>query len=346
MSFGRDKKPVVLLDERELLAIPQEEWRIKGLLPTTGVVCLYGAPGSCKSFLGIDMLAALRQDGDYMGFRVRAGCKTVYAPFEGQSGVPKRVEAWRKHHGADMSVRFIVHPWNLADVLDLQDFVEGLKQWGFRDGVLLLDTLSAAFPGINENASEGMGVVIAAAKRIAYELACLVIVVHHTGKEEGRGARGWSGLKGAVDVELECRKAKKGGKHDRELELVKVKDGESGRVVPFRVMPVDLGLDADGDPRSSLVVVPATTEVHFGGELARQGLEDELIKDEQFVHDWIAQLNATNVHPSRNALESMRQAKAAHLSKERLSGTVARLISNGRVSVEGSGPKQWLRATE
>jgi hypothetical protein len=306
------------------------------------------------------MLAALRMKGTYFGFKVRAACPTIYAPFEGHGGIPKRIEAWRKHHvGNNCGIQFILHQWNLANADDLNDFVDGLKVANWRGGVLLLDTLSAAFPGIKENDSDGMGFVIAAAKHIAAELACLVIIVHHTGKDEGRGARGWSGLKGAVDVELECRKVpiERGDKYDRELELVKVKDGEDGRVIPFRVLPVDLGFDGDGDPRSSLVVVPPETkrpDVQFGGDLARPAVDVERDKDDDtFVWGWAKAKMLEGAHPSLKSLENdlaaMKTARS-NLTQARIRGAVHRLKGADRLQTmpasESPTNNSWLRAVD
>lgn len=347
-----DRQPVVLYSEDEVVRWSGDEWCIKGLLPLKGVVCLYGEPGSCKSFLGVDMLAQLNrwtpdreEPQTYFGFRIARSCEALYVPFEGQGGVPRRIEAWRKHYDRPMGVKFVMHKWNLADPLRLNEFIQGLKEQAWGTGVIMLDTLLAGFVGINENTSEGMGVAIEAANRLAYELDCLVILVHHSGKDASKGSRGHSSLRGAVDVEIECRKYIGGGKHDREFVLTKVKEGESGHVVRFRVLPVSLPPDKDGDPRSSLVVAEQTA--NSSAEVRQQG-QEALLAEELCVHDWVAQLNASDDHPqpSRRALESMRPAHVPHLSKDRLTGAINRLIDKQKIDLMGKGPKQWLRAVE
>ena len=69
--------------------------------------------------------------------------------------------------------------------------------------IVVIDTLNRVMPGGDENSSEDMGAVIAAAKLIEREFDCVVLFVHHSGKDEAKGSRGHSSLKGATDAEID-----------------------------------------------------------------------------------------------------------------------------------------------
>jgi hypothetical protein len=41
---------------------------------------------------------------------------------------------------------------------------------------------------------------------------------------------------------------------NRRLKFEKIRDGEEGRIIPYRLKPVDWGVDEDGDPVSTCFV--------------------------------------------------------------------------------------------
>jgi hypothetical protein len=80
---------------------------------------------------------------------------------------------------------------------------------------------------------------------------CLVLCVHHTGKDASRGMRGWSGLHGATDVEYEA--SRKGD--IRSARMTKMKDGEDNLGWTFKLNQVEVGRNPKTDkPVTSCVV--------------------------------------------------------------------------------------------
>jgi hypothetical protein len=77
-----------------------------------------------------------------------------------------------------------------------------------------------------------------------------VLLIHHSGKDETRGARGWSGLRAAADAELEVIRSD----DLRALTVTKQKDGEDGAEFGFRLLTVTIGVDEDLEPITSCVV--------------------------------------------------------------------------------------------
>ena len=75
----------------------------------------------------------------------------------------------------------------------------------------------------------------------------LVLIVHHTGKDASKGLRGHSSLFAALDGAIEVERSS----NSRCWSAAKVKDGEDGKQVPFKLNVIELGKDSDGDPVTS-----------------------------------------------------------------------------------------------
>lgn len=84
---------------------------------------------------------------------------------------------------------------------------------------------------------------------VSRKFNCVVVCVHHTGKNAALGMRGWSGLHGATDAEFEVS-AKNGIRY---VHIRKMKDGEDGLGWSFALKQVVVGED-DGDPVTTCVV--------------------------------------------------------------------------------------------
>lgn len=80
----------------------------------------------------------------------------------------------------------------------------------------------------------------------------LVILVHHTGKDKSRGLRGHSSLIAALDAAIEVKQ----GVLCREWALTKAKDAENIAGQFFRLEPIPLGVDDEGEPINSCVATP------------------------------------------------------------------------------------------
>jgi hypothetical protein len=127
-----------------------------------------------------------------------------------------------------------------------------MAEGGNRLGVVVIDTFSTSIPGADENSAMDMSPVLTGLQALALDFGLLVIVVTHTGKDETRGVRGWSGLLANADGLVMLDKFEQGG--PRTGTVVKVKNGEAGQRFAFSLRPVPLGADEDGDLISSCVV--------------------------------------------------------------------------------------------
>jgi hypothetical protein len=116
--------------------------------------------------------------------------------------------------------------------------------------VVVIDTFAQVTPGANENAAEDMGRALANCKALHRATKALIVLVHHVGKDESRGSRGWSGIKAAADVEITITRTET----TRKAMLSKVKDGADGIELAFKLVDVTIGMDEEGEAITSCVV--------------------------------------------------------------------------------------------
>ena len=235
----------------QLTALPPQEWRVKGLFPAAGIASIYGPSGCGKSFLALDLLAKIATGDQFYGHKTKA-CPVVYVALEGVSGITKRLQAYEKQHNIHIpdTFRVVTERLSLFNT-DVGSFSEAIKQELLEGGVIVIDTLAQSAPQADENASADMGLIILNAQHLQHLTNTLVILVHHTGKDATKGARGHSSLMAALDGAIEVKKSVTG----REWVVAKCKDDLDGVTHPFRLKQVNLGVDADGDPITSCVAL-------------------------------------------------------------------------------------------
>jgi hypothetical protein len=258
--LNRTKTPPMrfqLLSGVELSNATPMRWMVRGVLPLDGLAALYGASGSGKSFLVLD-IAAFIAGGEYEWFGRRVTqCPVTYCALEGEAGMGKRVKAWSLHHKKPVpdSLRFITQPFDILAGGDIAELTKAIQAAGGAGGLVILDTLNRAAPGADENSSVDMGNIIAAAKRIQSLVGGLVLLVHHTGKDVTRGLRGHSSLYAALDGAIEVTKSDS----RREWSVAKSKDDETGTVHAFALDVITVGLDDEGEEITSCIAVPDET---------------------------------------------------------------------------------------
>lgn len=230
---------------------PPQPWIIKGVLPQAGLAVVYGESASGKSFFCLDMVMSIAQGHAWREHKTRKG-RVVYVVAEGAGGFRNRVQAYANHHGirqADVPLGIINAAPNLIERKDAVALAKSILASGGAD-VIVVDTLAQTTPGANENSGEDMGKVLSHCREIHRVTGALILLIHHSGKDSSKGARGWSGLRAAADVEIEITR------HEalRTARVTKQKDGEDGGHWNFVLDTVTLGMDEDDDLITSCVV--------------------------------------------------------------------------------------------
>jgi len=247
------QKQYTLKTVADLRAMPPASWRIKHILPKHGLASIYGPSGSGKTFVVLDLGVSICM-GEQWFYNKTESCTVVYVALEGASGITNRLMAWEKHHVKLIpdSFKVVTDHLSLFNDGDIEVFAKALLDHGASDSVIFIDTLNQSAPEADENTSKDMGRIISRAMRLQELTNSLVILVHHTGKDAGKGLRGHSSLNAALDAAIEVKKDTKG----RAWSLSKSKDGVDGVPNNFRLEVVTLGKDADGEDITSCVVLP------------------------------------------------------------------------------------------
>ena len=261
-------------------------WRIKNLLPDRGLVVLFGASGSGKTFVAIDIAYAIARGVAWRKNRTKRGRVLIVAA-EGAKGMSKRLKAYADYYGIDpneVDIGLLTVPPNFLLSEDVTDLAGAIAASGGAD-VIMVDTMAQVTPGANENSSEDVGLALGNARALEMATEALIMMVDHSGKDASKGVRGWSGKRAAADAELEVLKYENG---TRELRITKMKDGDDGLKWGFRLETVIVGTDVDGDPITSCVAVeadvPSPVLVEIGTKAQRFGPKErhvlEIIESE------------------------------------------------------------------
>lgn len=222
---------------------------IKGFLDEGALSVLYGESNTGKSFLAMDIAYHIATGQKW------ANCRTtqsgvVYVAAEGGQGVLRRVLALQRHFATiaadSVPFHFLVSGVNLRSAdADLKPLVETVRGCG-GVGLVVLDTLSRVLAGGDENSSVDMGAFVRNVDHLRHATGAHTMLVHHSGKNRAKGARGHSLLRAATDTEIEIA--------DNEITVTKQRDIDGNFRRSFVLDPLELGKDADGDPITSCVV--------------------------------------------------------------------------------------------
>jgi hypothetical protein len=226
------------------------EWFIKGVVPKAGLIVLYGASGTGKSFVAFDLMASVARGVEWRGYRVKKS-KVVFVVAEGSGGVGKRIKAYCQHNkiaADDLAIGIILSVPNVLDTDDIAELVVSVKACGA--DIVVIDTFAQVTSGANENSGEDMGRALRNLDLIREATGATIMIVHHAGKDLARGLRGWSGIRAAADAEIEVS----GSGDNRLVKVTKMKDGDDNIQLGFRLSTLIVGVDGDGDSETSCVV--------------------------------------------------------------------------------------------
>jgi hypothetical protein len=233
---------------------PNEEWRVEDVLPMRGFGLIYGKPRSFKSFTALHLAIHVVLGAPWAGKRVEKG-NVVYIAAEGAAGMRKRIAAYKRQHKVprgDFALLSAAPNLGTADG-DLPALIARVESSGMRPNLIVVDTAAKSIGAAEENGA-GMAAFIGNAEELAKHFDCLVLAVHHVGLGEDaqKRPRGWSGLPGALDVQILCERP--GDEKRTTLAVQKLKDEEDGVCFEARLSRVVVGIDKHGKEASTLIV--------------------------------------------------------------------------------------------
>lgn len=236
-----------------------EDELIERILNKDAMSVLYGDSNSGKTFLAVDMACKLATGQKWMGRNAIHGA-VVYLATEGFGSVRKRIKAYKREFRINKLPVFVVKsPVNFfsntddtAAVVELVRKIE--RETGIKVVLVIGDTMARIAAGANENTGQDMTIVLHHADTIRNDCAVHFLWIHHTGKDAARGARGWSGIRAAIDTEIEVVEAP--GNPIRSVEITKQRDGDGkGDRYGFVLIPVTIGKNQWGSDMTSCVIM-------------------------------------------------------------------------------------------
>lgn len=250
---------------------PPPPMLVKALLPKDGIAFLGGQSGAGKTFVAVDLAVGLASSQPFFGQKVRERVGVVILAAEGSSTLGSRIRVACEARGlsddalpiawADLSLD-LSKPRELVQALTQLRQAEARFQTQHRCrlGVVIIDTMAAAFSMKDENSAAEAASIIRHMKLMADQLGALVLPVHHYGKSPDAGLRGSSAWRAGVDAVLSVqadRNELSGRVSGRQIVVTKSRVGPEGWIRPFSLKFIQTGMDEDGEPVGSCFVAEA-----------------------------------------------------------------------------------------
>lgn len=216
------------------------DFLIRGLLSPGSLSVLYGPSNSGKTFQAMAIAFAVGTGTEFYGMETARG-RVVYLAAEGATNIRKRRAAIKiafaeqiEELEEEPAIDLIGDSFDFCTP-DSEDVTALVEDIGKAD-LIIIDTLAAVAVGGDENTAPTMLAIIANCNRLIRETGAHVMLIHHMGKDEERGARGHSSLRAALDTEIECLKTS--GTDIGRLKVTKQRDMEMGQPLGFKLVPV------------------------------------------------------------------------------------------------------------
>lgn len=184
-----------------LCKTPPISYLIDDCLPNDAYCIMFGASGTFKTFLALDMAlsVALGQPETDTGVtlwpKIAEAGPVLFAVSEGRGGILARVQAWSEKYydGQPIPDFYVADP--VPHVGDLgtdayKEFIAVATSFTERYKLVVIDTIGRAMQGVNENAQEHASKFTALVEALRRDLGCTVLALHHTGHEAGNRERG------------------------------------------------------------------------------------------------------------------------------------------------------------
>jgi len=240
---------------------------------------IYGASNCGKTFFMLDLAMHVALGTTWRNKEVEQG-GVIYAALEGGHGTRNRIVAFKEHYQIKENIPLAIIPSavNFLDANgDMKALVQAVTEAKERLGnvrLIVIDTLARAISGGDENSSMDMGQLIISADKLRAITGAHISFIHHSGKDDLKGARGHSSLRAAVDTEIEISRP------DTEspslIKIVKQREMEMIEDMSFSLKAVKLGTNKRGKDVSSCVVVPA--------EIVKKKREVTMTAAQEFVY--------------------------------------------------------------
>jgi AAA domain len=230
---------------------------VEDVLTDGAASVIYGASNSGKTFFAIDLGAHVATGARWQEKEIESGA-VIYIALEGEQGARNRIKAMQIRGKLPQDAPFFLcfAPVNLLDPKHPQAVSEMIQNISKGAGIpvrlVIIDTLARAMAGGDENSGMDMGKAVATIDAVRASTGAHVMLIHHSGKDTAKGARGHSCLRAAIDTEIEVIHPE--GEKYRTATIVKQRD--LGTIPPlcFSLEVVEVGTNRRGKPITSCIV--------------------------------------------------------------------------------------------
>lgn len=329
---------------------------VEDFMTIGSMAVLYGDSNSGKTFFALSLAAHIATGQPFFKRQIDPGL-VVYLASEAPGSIRSRMQAIKKHFGCSLEnlamvpvpLNFYANQGDANDVIDLVKTIEQIKGKPVR--LIIGDTLARMSAGANENSGEDMGPVMARFDSVAQATGAALLIIHHNGKDQAKGARGWSGIRAHIDTEIEVME--KDGVRSATITKQRELPGK-GEVIYFRLEVVEMGITKFGKPATTCVAVPdetASTEQPH----KRPTKHDENVRT--FERAWFnsgAEIREDKPYISRSALrellisDGMSERTAKNKTEaSRSDGLIAPMLNAGTIAPFEHGwvVVEWVQAS-
>lgn len=314
---------------------------VEDFMTIGSMAVLYGDSNSGKTFFALSLAAHIATGQPFFKRQIDPGL-VVYLASEAPGSIRSRMQAIKKHYGCSLEnlamvpvpLNFYANEGDARDVIELVKTIEQIKGQPVR--LIIGDTLARMSAGANENSGEDMGPVMARFDSVAQATGAAMLAIHHNGKDQAKGARGWSGIRAHIDTEIEVME--KDGIRSATITKQRELPGK-GEIIYFRLEVVEMGITKFGKPATTCVAVPdesASTEQPH----KRPTKHDENVRT--FERAWFnsgAEMREDKPYISRSALrellisDGMSERTAKNKTEaSRSDGIIAPMLNAGTIA--------------
>lgn len=244
---------------------------IEDILDCGDLSVWYGQSGVGKTHNALDAAFHTALGLPWHGKPTRQGA-VLYVIAEGGVAFGRRILALRQRYAAEIAafgkpvpIAVIRHPVDLFDpsadtnpLIEIARQVEQDFQTPLR--IAFLDTLARVMAGGDENSGQDMGLLVRHVDRLRHATKAHVGLIHHSGKDQAKGARGHSSLRAAVDTEIEIA--------PDSFVTTKQRNMEQNLIFRWRQEVISLGEGKNGRPITAAIAV--SVEVPAGAEFSEE----------------------------------------------------------------------------
>ncbi len=180
-----------LIPFREILLSSDPAYVVKGLIPRSGLIVVWGPPKCGSLFWAFDLSMHIALGWEYRKHRVKAG-PVIYLVLEGN--LCFALASWLGVNvisaTSDADVPFYDLPTRINLIADVGQLISDIRlQMGStKPSVIVVDTLNRSLAG-SESSDEDMAKYVQAADAVREAFDCAVLIVHHCGHRRFPPAR-------------------------------------------------------------------------------------------------------------------------------------------------------------